>query len=133
MDFLRRLFGQKERTHHPLLDRALPSQPVETQLKLRRAFDPLSRANIEFFTWISPDPAACKRISDEASSKNIAVWCNNDQRTAFFYGLGEVDRDSFVDVMNWIRDITVNGKKAMVRTVKQDSSDMYVEISKCQS
>ncbi|NTU73423.1 hypothetical protein HGB07_04615 [Candidatus Roizmanbacteria bacterium] len=67
---------------------------------------------------------------DQANSKCIAAWCNNDKKTAMLYGLGQVYRNDFEDVMNWVRDITLFGKKAMVRIVKEDSSDSYIEISK---
>ena len=102
---------------------------MNTQRELKRAFDPLSDANIEFATWISPDPALCKRVSDEANAKHIAVWCNNDKKTAFFYGLGKVDTNSFEDVMNWLRGIILSGKTATVRIARQDAADMYMEIS----
>jgi hypothetical protein len=116
-------------SNHPLLDRFLPGMPTNTQRDLKRAFDPLRDANIEFATWISPDAAHCKRVSDEANAKHIAVWCNNDRASAFFYGLGKVDGDSFEDVMNWLRGITLSGKKATVRIVRQGAADMIVEIA----
>lgn len=134
MNIFRKLFGGTKprlqgRSNHPILDGFLADLPNETQISLKRAFDPLRDANIEFTTWIHPDPVSNKKIMDQANSKHIAAWCNNDRKTALFYGLGQIDRDAVEDTMNWIRNITVAGKKATVRIVKHDSSDMYIEIS----
>ena len=134
MNIFRRFFGERQsqfqaRSNHPILDSFLQKHSNQTQITLKRAFDQVHDANIEFTTWIDPDPVLSKKIMDQANSQDIAVWCNNDKKTAFFYGLGKIDRDSVEDVMNWIRGITLVGNKAIVRIVKQDSSDKYIEIS----
>lgn len=91
-----------------MLEVYLSAMPFETQVQQKSRFATV-KANFEFGAFIVLQSA--EQIAVEAMQKGFTVWVNSDSNSAFLYGAGMIDPDSFTVFSNWLRIAAVPGQK----------------------